>query len=83
MANKKPVGVIDILNAVVLPCPDYKSHQNVFRVRVLRGASFLFQPSDADDSKKWMAALSLAARGGLDEHGIVAVGQEGGPDLFG
>jgi hypothetical protein len=81
--GQKPVGVIDILNAVVMLCPDYRNRQNVFRVRVARGATFLFEPVDTDDGKKWVGALQLAASGGLDDRGIVAVDVEGGPSLFG
>ena len=83
MANKKPIGVIEILNAAVLPVPDYRGHQNVFRVRVLRGASFLFEPSSAEEAQQWIRSILIAARGGLDDDGIVAIGEENGPSLFG
>ena len=83
MANKKPIGVIEILNAAVLPVPDYRGHQNVFRVRVLRGASFLFEPSSAEEAQQWIRSIQIAARGGLDDDGIVAIGEENGPSLFG
>ena len=82
VASKKPLGVIDILNATTMACPDYKGRANIFRVRVIRGASFLFMANTADDVHRWMAAIELAARGGMDEEGQVPVSKEGGPSLL-
>ena len=63
-------------------CPEYKTRQSVFRMSVPSGSVFLFQATNEHDAEMWVAMLKTAARGGLDEKGTVAIGQEGLPSLF-
>ena len=65
-----------------MSCPEYKTRQDVFRIRLSSGASYLFQAISQDDMDMWVSVIKTAARGGLDEHGAVAVGQQGLPSLF-